>query len=198
MSVQVSPPTQQNHRVSQVAQQSSRATQSIVQPPHVSVQVLPQNVSNQVSPPTQQLHRASQVSQQSPRHNQSIVQPQQQVVQSPQTIEKDKLLSKFHRDLKKVDLELCRVCHEAYKTNVIATSDATKKCPTCRQRHSSDKYRDMIESMQPCLFPAELKDYKLTFLEEQLIAMVCVNQYVYVRRMGAIATIGKKCFFFLI
>lgn len=38
------------------------------------------------------------------------------------------------------------------------------------------------------LMPTVLQDRTLSFVEEQLIAFICVNQYVFVRKTGAIAT----------
>jgi hypothetical protein len=60
-------------------------------------------------------------------------------------------------------------------------------CPSCRQPNGKDYFR---ESGYPGRIPDELRNYPLTFVEEQVIALVSVNQYVYVNGRGGHMTSG--------
>jgi hypothetical protein len=63
----------------------------------------------------------------------------------------------------------------------------TFKFPSCRQPNGNDYFR---ESGNPGRIPDELRNYPLTFVEEQVIALVSVNQYVYVNGRSGHMTSG--------
>jgi hypothetical protein len=60
-------------------------------------------------------------------------------------------------------------------------------CPSCRQPNGKDYFK---ESGYPGRIPDELRNYPLTFVEEQVIALVSVNQYVYENGSGGHMTSG--------
>lgn len=99
----------------------------------------------------------------------------------------------MHKSLEKFTIHICQFCSEGVrvKHNVTAREYF---CPSCIQNRQKASHQAAINSIDPRIFPQELRDYPLSFIEEQLIALVQINQYVYVRRTGAIATKGISIF----
>lgn len=100
--------------------------------------------------------------------------------------------------MESIILERCEICFE-YVILSRAVLSRPFECPKCRAKKSRNKdkpevYRDYLEDLRqsdPGPIPDELKNLPLSFLEEQLISLVQVNQYIYIRKTGAIATKGK-------
>ena len=65
---------------------------------------------------------------------------------------------------------------------------ASFKCAKCSQTRLDDYFG--TDDANPGSIPLQLRQHMLTFVEEQLISLVCVNQYVYLRGKGGIATKG--------
>ena len=81
----------------------------------------------------------------------------------------------------------CSICSVGQKSDKVPLDVPTYKCPKCQQVGSGNYFAN---DGNPGLMPEILRQNMLTFIEEQLIALVCVNQYVYVRGKGAVVTNG--------
>lgn len=112
--------------------------------------------------------------------------------------ERKRLFDKYHQTVKSFKTERCEFCSEVVKTTQRVLTRPFY-CSVCKQKRTDPKFISEMSSLDPLPMPVELRNFPLSFIEEQLIALVQVNQYVYVRKTGAIATKGessslKKCF----
>lgn len=93
----------------------------------------------------------------------------------------------FVNQMEKYRLMVCSNCSEGkITTNNFKDNE---KCPRCYQKKSNTNYfSDPICS--PGNIPAELRNYRLSFVEEQLISLVFVSQYIYARPGGSASSKG--------
>ena len=80
----------------------------------------------------------------------------------------------------------CTICSEGVPYNKIPRHGGSFKCAKCSQTRLDDYFG--TDDANPGSIPLQLRHHMLTFVEEQLISLVCVNQYVYLRGKGGIAT----------
>lgn len=143
-------------------------------------------------PPTGYDLNLSQIGQGPSRPLQIQPNPNAPAFRIPPTPDQRKIWAYFHNQLQNLKLERCDRCHE-YDKVFKRVITRPYRCSSCQQKKKQTAAE--LRDMDPGCIPEELRPYKLTFLEEQLIALVQVNQYVYVRKTGAIATKGLKCVF---
>lgn len=107
-------------------------------------------------------------------------------------------LDQFHVKLSKWTIYICRLCQLAFKLNITNKNGTCNRCNKIKSFVCSDNTKQgkslyyKSDDSRPGLIPAELQHYELSFVEEQLISLVCVNQYVYSRKGGSLATKGKE------
>ena len=96
-------------------------------------------------------------------------------------------MNNYHKTIAKWKQQHCCVCKEAHPYNCNPKNPKEYKCPRCTALKNGINYfaNDFAD---PGSVPSELPT--LTFMEEQLIARVEVNQYVYFRRSDTIASVG--------
>lgn len=86
-------------------------------------------------------------------------------------------------------IQRCDICHEyAILRHVVQTLPYS--CKSCQQIKSKPDRISHLREQSPGSFPEELRGFELSFVEEQLIALVHVNQYVYLRKTGSIEAKG--------
>ena len=111
--------------------------------------------------------------------------------------ENDTISKKFHKLLSKIKLHQCVYCMEVVSTNRNVKDVKSFRCPKCLVICKKDKVNFWeTEAGHPGFLPDVLKNNPLTFVEEQLVSLVCVNQYIYNRRTGVIASKGH-CIHFM-
>ena len=92
----------------------------------------------------------------------------------------------FVKNMEKYHLMLCPICKECK----IVSSNVTI-CARCQGKEKYDTRSYFADqNNQPRHIPAELRDYRLSFVEEQLISLVYVNQYMYDRPGGSASSKG--------
>lgn len=98
------------------------------------------------------------------------------------------LYAKFHREMNILRLERCNLCNEINLTRSSKLSFDKTVCHTCKikLKHNSSGYISTV----PVPFPQILREYALTFLEEQFIALLFVNTYIFDLKTTKIITIG--------
>ena len=94
----------------------------------------------------------------------------------------------FNENVAKWKVFRCTICSEGVPYNKIPRHGGSFKCAKCSQTRLDDYFG--TDDANPGSIPLQLRQHMLTFVEEQLISLVCVNQYVYLRGKGGIATKG--------
>ena len=97
---------------------------------------------------------------------------------------------KFEYNCSKYKSYVCIECKRGYILNQkhIETQFVCKDCRNKVKHFINNFFSD--ERNQPCKIPEVLRPYKLTMIEQQLIALVHVSQNVYHRGKGSVATSG--------
>jgi hypothetical protein len=85
-------------------------------------------------------------------------------------------------DFRRYQVHYCTVCNISYYNN--ALTKMVKLCPRCSQLESKKLPNFFAKEFNPGPTPSELHEFKLSFVEEQLIAAVTINQYIYLRKSG--------------
>ena len=108
---------------------------------------------------------------------------------------KQETMSKeFAHQVQLTKLRHCEFCSELLPSE--KRVEKVFRCNSCAQVVRRKECFWTTDAGDPGKMPTELKNIPLSFVEEQLIALVCVNQYIYHRRAGAIASKGH-CIHFL-
>ena len=94
----------------------------------------------------------------------------------------------FNENVAKWKVFRCTICSEGVPYNKTPRHGGSFKCAKCSQTRLDDYFG--TDDANPGSIPLQLRQHMLTFVEEQLISLVCVNQYVYLRGKGGIATKG--------
>ena len=104
--------------------------------------------------------------------------------------------AEFHDKVSKTKLQHCTFCCELVPSEKALSDDISKafKCNSCIQTANNCFWN--TNAGDPRTMPKELASIPLSFVEEQLISLVCVNQYIYHRRSGTIAGKGH-CIHFM-
>ena len=98
----------------------------------------------------------------------------------------EKALANYRKNIERWKLQHCHICKEGDPYQMKPSDISKYKCSRCKQKSDNDYFA--CEFADPREVPAHLP--QLTFMEEQLIARVYVNQYVYFRRSDTIASKG--------
>ena len=103
--------------------------------------------------------------------------------------------AQFHDKISKMKLQHCTFCSELVPSEKAISDNISQafKCNSCI--HSATCFWT-TQAGDPRKMPKELASIPLSFVEEQLISLVCVNQYIYYRRSGTIAGKGH-CIHFM-
>ena len=106
--------------------------------------------------------------------------------------------AEFHDKISKMKLQHCTWCSELVPSEKAISDDISKafKCNSCVQVATQGRCFWTTQAGDPRAMPKELALIPLSFVEEQLISLVCVNQYIYHRRSGTIAGKGH-CIHFM-
>ncbi len=97
--------------------------------------------------------------------------------------------SNFEKNLLKWHLLGCKECHSAKLYNHSTPFEDNFVCNKCTQRKRLNASH-YFKTHGPKNMPKELIEYPLSFVEEQIIALVYVNQYIMVRDKGVYASKG--------
>ena len=110
---------------------------------------------------------------------------------------KNESLDEFHEKLAKWTIYVCKYCHITFYLNTANNSASCKRCtliygnklaPLNTKKEKLSYFKS--EDSMPGDIPYELHNFELSFVEEQLISLVCVNQFIYSRKGGSLATKG--------
>lgn len=95
-------------------------------------------------------------------------------------------LKKFESNLANFSATVCKKCSRLSLQKHTPRDNESFSCRMCTVNKKNDSHHVTI----PDPMPLELNKNMLTFVEEQLIALVFVHQYVYLRGFGEVASKG--------
>ncbi len=93
--------------------------------------------------------------------------------------------------LSKLNILYCTICNNSKLSQHQSSNISNYRCSSCiGKSNSKSKNYNYFQLHGPSKMPDDLKAYPLSFVEEQLIALVYVNQFVYHRNRTVIASKG--------
>lgn len=93
---------------------------------------------------------------------------------------------KYEKSVEKFSYTICILCKRLALQTTRPRNPDNFKCKKCTMRKKGDTKTFVIPDQLPII----LHENMLTFIEEQLISLVFVHQYVYLRGFGEVASKG--------